>query len=63
MLLLADPQVCTRAMVLHDARCGVEIMSMADGLPEKPNGGSCTIEFQQGFQHVAEGKILRMREL
>ena len=45
VLLLADPQVYTRALVWHDARCVVEIMSMADGLPGKPNSGSCTIEF------------------
>ena len=61
MLLLADPQVYTRALVWHDVKCVVEILSMTDGLSGKPNGGSCTIEFQQGFRHVAEGKILIMR--
>ena len=40
VLLLADPQVYTRALVWHDARCVVEIMSMDDGVPRKPNGGS-----------------------
>ena len=33
----------------HDARCVMEVMSIADGLLRKPNGGSCTIEFKQRF--------------
>ena len=37
----------------------MEIMSMADGLPGKPNGGSCTIEFQQGgFDMLPKEKFL-----
>ena len=59
VLLLADPQVYTRVLVWHDTRCVVEIMSMADGLPGKPNGGSCTIEFQQGgFDMLPKEKFL-----
>ena len=49
VLLLVDLQVCTRVLVWHGARCMVEVMSKVDGLPGKPNNGSCIIEFQQGF--------------
>ncbi|MCI93389.1 hypothetical protein A2U01_0114687, partial [Trifolium medium] len=39
-----------RALVDIDARYAV--ISMSDELPEKANNGSCTINFQQGFEMV-----------